>query len=68
MAALLGVKFKETAQGQFEHSNLITVLNANGELVYQESGLTLQTAELVRQLEKLEPAANAILRPVLGRK
>ncbi len=68
MAALLGVKFKETAQGQFEHSNLITVLNANGELVYQESGLTLQTAELVRQLEKLEPAANAILRPVLGKR
>lgn len=67
LAALLGVKFKETVQGQFEHSNLITVLNANGEIVYQESGLNLQTAGLVRQLEKLEPASNEILRPVLGK-
>jgi len=50
LAALLGVKFKQDAQGQFAHSNIITLLNGEGEIVYQEVGLNLQTEELVRQI------------------
>src|ERR1051325_9295583 len=37
LAALLGVKFKKDAQGQFMHSNIITVLNADGEIAYQQT-------------------------------
>ena len=39
LAAVLGVQYKRDAQGMFEHSNLITVLNAEGEIVHQRSGL-----------------------------
>jgi protein SCO1/2 len=39
IAALLGVKFKQEARGQFAHSNLMTILNAEGEIVHQIAGL-----------------------------
>jgi protein SCO1 len=40
LAALLGVKYRLEADGQFAHSNLITVLNAEGEIIHQRKGLT----------------------------
>jgi protein SCO1/2 len=40
IAALLGVKYKKTPTGTFAHSNLITVLNPEGEIVHQREGLT----------------------------
>jgi protein SCO1/2 len=55
LAALLGVKFKQDAQGQFLHSNVITLLNSEGEVAYQETGLNLDAAEMVRQIQKLVP-------------
>jgi protein SCO1/2 len=54
LAAVLGVKFKQDAQGQFAHSNVITLLNAQGEIVYQQIGLNPDNHELVRWIEKLE--------------
>ena len=39
LAALLGVKYKREADGAFAHSNLITILNAQGEIVHQRPGL-----------------------------
>lgn len=39
LAMLLGVKFKQDANGSFAHSNVFTVLNAEGEIVHQRSGL-----------------------------
>lgn len=39
IAALLGVKYQREATGNFAHSNLITVLNAEGEVVHQRTGL-----------------------------
>jgi len=39
LAALLGVKFKQESDGAFSHSNLITILNAQGEIVHQRLGL-----------------------------
>jgi protein SCO1/2 len=53
LAALLGVKYKEDANGQFAHSNVITVLNAQGEIVRQQIGLGQDIAGTVRELEKL---------------
>jgi protein SCO1/2 len=38
LAALLGLKFKEDANGQFAHSNVITILNAQGEIIWVERG------------------------------
>lgn len=39
LAALLGVKYRQETDGQFAHSNLITVLNAAGEVVHRRTGL-----------------------------
>jgi protein SCO1 len=52
LAALLGVKFKKNAGGQFAHSNLITVLNAEGEIVHQQVGVNQDVAETAKQLER----------------
>lgn len=53
LAALLRVKFKRDAQGQFLHSNVITVLNSDGEITFQEVGLNLEPAQIVREVERL---------------
>jgi protein SCO1/2 len=39
LAALLGVKFKQEADGAFSHSNLVTILNPQGEIAHQRLGL-----------------------------
>ena len=53
LAALLGLKFKEDANGQFAHSNVITILNAEGEIVHQQIGLNQDIQESVRLLRQL---------------
>lgn len=53
LAALLGVKFKKDANGQFAHSNLITILNSEGEIVFQQTGLNQSITNPVRAIEKL---------------
>jgi protein SCO1/2 len=53
LAALLNVKFKKDAQGQFLHSNVITLLNAEGELVCQQVGLNSDHAEIIRRSSEL---------------
>lgn len=39
LAALLGVKYKQESDGAFSHSNLITILNSEGEIIHQREGL-----------------------------
>jgi protein SCO1 len=39
LAMVLGVKFKQDARGQFAHSNVITILNPDGEIAHQHAGL-----------------------------
>jgi len=53
LAALLGVRFEENADGQFAHSNVITILNAQGEIVHQQIGLNQDIHETVRLLQQL---------------
>lgn len=48
LAMVLGVKFKQDARGQFSHSNLITVLNNNGEISYQRTGLSGDVSEAAK--------------------
>jgi protein SCO1/2 len=36
---LLGVKYRREASGDYSHSNLITVLNREGEIAHQREGL-----------------------------
>jgi protein SCO1/2 len=53
LAALLNVKFKKDAQGQFLHSNVLTLLNADGEVVCQQLGLNLNHEEMIRRASEL---------------
>jgi len=48
LAMLLGVKYKQDARGQFSHSNLITVLNPEGEITHQRAGLMGDVSELAK--------------------
>jgi protein SCO1/2 len=47
LAVLLGVKYKKDNQGGFSHSNLITVLNKEGEIVHRHVGLHRPIAETI---------------------
>ena len=53
LAQLLGVRYQEDATGQFTHSNVITLLNAQGEIVHQQIGLNQDIRETVRFIEQL---------------
>jgi protein SCO1/2 len=55
LAALLGVIYRQDANGSFAHSNVITVLNAEGEIVYQQPGLNLPPDEIVAKLKTISP-------------
>lgn len=53
LAALLGVKYRKTGDKDYAHSNLITVLNPEGEIAYQQEGLGVspdKTLEVIRDL------------------
>jgi protein SCO1 len=50
LAALLGVKYRQESDGSFSHSNIITVLNPQGEITYQRLGLNGGVDEAVSAL------------------
>ena len=54
-AALLGVRFKKVSPVDFSHSNIISVFDRNGVLVYQQQGLGVdnnETVNIIRALAK----------------
>ena len=51
LAALLGVIYKQDANGDFAHSNVITVLNAEGEIIFQQPGINLPPDEIIAKLK-----------------
>lgn len=53
LAALLGVNYSQDATGQFAHTNVITVLNAEGEIAYQHMGLKQDPTALLAAIEKV---------------
>ena len=59
LAALLGVKYKEEADGNFAHSNVITVLNPAGEIAHQRVGLRDGLAEAASAVILASPATRS---------
>lgn len=57
LAALLGVKYKADARGQFAHSNVLSVLDGEGRLVHQQVGLSASVDQTVAYVcgRKAEP-------------
>lgn len=44
LATLLGVRYKQESNGQFSHSNTITLLSEGGEILYQQERLDAKPA------------------------
>ncbi len=57
LAALLGVNYAEDSRGQFAHTNLITLLNADGEIAFQHTGLKQDPALLLAAIAKAASGA-----------
>ncbi len=54
-AAVLGVRYKKVSPIDFSHSNIISVFDRNGVLVYQQQGLGVdnkETVNIIRALAK----------------
>lgn len=54
LSVLLGVKYRATGQGDFAHSNLITVLDGEGRIVERVEGLGADVQPAIRALKSLE--------------
>lgn len=50
MAALLGFKFRKEANGDFSHTNMITLLNEKGEIDFQLVGLNQDVKEFIKKI------------------
>jgi protein SCO1 len=57
LAALLGINYAADSRGQFAHSNLITVLNAEGEVAFQQQGLNTNPALLIEAVKNAAVSA-----------
>lgn len=53
LAGVLGVNYKEVAEGEYSHSNIISLLDKEGVLVSQVNGLNKSTADLTEKLVSL---------------
>lgn len=52
-ANVLSVKYKEISPIDFSHSNIISVFNAEGELIHQQEGLGVDNKETIETILKL---------------
>ena len=51
-AAVLAVNYKKVSPIEFSHSNIISVFNANGELVFQQEGLGVNSDETIKKINE----------------
>lgn len=52
IAALLGVKYKRISESDFTHSNMLSVLNRQGEITFQRKRLGDNPSDIVAAIEK----------------
>jgi len=50
LAALLGIRYRKNPSGGYDHSNVIALLNADGELIYRREGLNQPVTDAVDRL------------------
>ncbi|MHC2990948.1 hypothetical protein OB13_04870 [Pontibacter sp. HJ8] len=53
LAALLNMKYKTELDGEISHSNIISVLNPQGEIIHQQEGLGIAPDETVNAIKVL---------------
>jgi protein SCO1/2 len=50
---LLGVQYRERSDGHFEHSNLISALDAQGKIAVRSEGITGDLTDTALAIEEL---------------
>ena len=53
LAAVLGVRYKKVGERDIAHSNLISVLDKKGELVYQQEGLDIEPKAIMEAIQTM---------------
>lgn len=53
LAAVLGIRFKKLPGGDYDHSNVITIVDRDGLIVHQQIGLRQDTKESIEHLSKI---------------
>jgi protein SCO1/2 len=53
LAVVLGVRYKKVGAREIAHSNMISVLNKSGELMYQQEGLGVEPTAIVQAIKKV---------------
>ena len=53
IANVLGVRVKPLKEGGFDHSNIIQLLNAKGEIVFQQHGLNIDPFKTLMEIRQL---------------
>lgn len=53
LSVLLNVQFQKNSNGDFSHSNVITVLDKMGDLVYQKEGISADHATTLEKINSL---------------
>ena len=53
LAAVLGVRYRKQPDGNFAHSNIITLLNDVGEIVYRQEGLNESPDEMLKAIRSM---------------
>ena len=54
LSVLLNVQFEKDAEGNFSHSNIISVLDKGGVLRFQKEGLNADAAETIKNIAQLQ--------------
>ena len=54
LSVLLNVQFEKDAEGNFSHSNIISVLDKGGVLRYQKEGLNADPSETIKSIAQLQ--------------
>jgi protein SCO1/2 len=53
LSATLGIRYKEDSQGEFDHSNIISLLDKDGVIRFQQVGINKDSKELTQKLLEL---------------
>ncbi|MEO8961214.1 MAG: hypothetical protein ABI325_04990, partial [Ginsengibacter sp.] len=53
LSVLLNVQFEKNAEGNFSHSNIISVLDKTGNLIFQKEGLGADAAETIKTIKSV---------------
>lgn len=58
LSVLLNVQFEKNAEGNFSHSNIISVLDKTGTLLFQKEGLGVDASEIIRTIKECNNPAH----------